>query len=288
MREKGSNFCQGGSVNVRFKSWVQFLRLPAVLTVPGDLWVGAVSVGGELSLPTVAAVCLAYLFGMALNDLLDQSLDKLERPKRPLPSGAISSKSASWVAAGLLFSALAFYPGLPVLLLLGMIGFYNISKHWLPALFSIFAMASCRGIAVWIGAGAPPSPEPVLRDAIGFWMLLIAGITALARLENRPGGGRIGAVVLGSLWVWAGAQLIFRFHPLMLLPFGFWTLGQIRFLLPVITFNRVTPALIGGLLSLWIPFQSWVIIGRGQTIAGLLVLSLWPLLIALKMRIRIS
>ncbi|MGH8999965.1 MAG: UbiA family prenyltransferase, partial [Acidimicrobiia bacterium] len=69
------------------------VRLPAVLSVPGDVLVGATSGGGHLR-PRRAGMLVAsssalYLAGMALNDWADRDIDARERPGRPIPSGRV-------------------------------------------------------------------------------------------------------------------------------------------------------------------------------------------------------
>ena len=69
----------------------ELVRLPAVLSVPGDVLVGAAASGQVREIPRTAGLvasssCL-YLAGMALNDYADRDVDAVERPGRPIPSG---------------------------------------------------------------------------------------------------------------------------------------------------------------------------------------------------------
>lgn len=83
----------------------ELVRLPAVLTVPGDTLVGAVTSGRALRPRRAAALaassaCL-YLAGMALNDYADRDIDAFERPSRPIPSGRVEPRFALRLAQGL-------------------------------------------------------------------------------------------------------------------------------------------------------------------------------------------
>jgi 4-hydroxybenzoate polyprenyltransferase len=83
----------------------ELVRLPAVLSVPGDVLVGAASSGQARNLPRAAGLvasssCL-YLAGMALNDFADREVDATERPGRPIPSGRVTPGFALGLAAGL-------------------------------------------------------------------------------------------------------------------------------------------------------------------------------------------
>src|SRR5687767_12443969 len=79
------------------------VRLPAVLSVPGDILLGAAMTPPRRFGRTVGMVgssALLYLGGMALNDWADREVDARERPGRPIPSGRVSPAAALAVAAG--------------------------------------------------------------------------------------------------------------------------------------------------------------------------------------------
>lgn len=84
----------------------ELVRLPAVLSAPGDVLAGATAALGDRPLPPgrtarlVAASCALYLGGMALNDVADVDEDLRERPHRPIPSGRVTRGQASAVAHG--------------------------------------------------------------------------------------------------------------------------------------------------------------------------------------------
>ncbi|HET6283617.1 MAG TPA: UbiA family prenyltransferase, partial [Polyangia bacterium] len=50
----------------------------------------------------VAASGALYLGGMVLNDLFDRRIDAVERPERPIPSGAVTPAAAAILGFGLL------------------------------------------------------------------------------------------------------------------------------------------------------------------------------------------
>ena len=77
------------------------MRFPAVFTAMGDLILGFLlnheRINEDIHSLTfllIASSCL-YLSGMVLNDVFDREVDARERPKRPIPSGRISVKSAA-------------------------------------------------------------------------------------------------------------------------------------------------------------------------------------------------
>ncbi|MEV8372682.1 SCO3242 family prenyltransferase [Kribbella sp. NPDC056861] len=88
----------------------ELVRAPAALTVPGDVLAGAVAAGNlrPARLAGLAASSIAiYWAGMALNDWSDRSLDAVERPERPIPSGRVTPRTAFALASGLTATGLA-------------------------------------------------------------------------------------------------------------------------------------------------------------------------------------
>src|SRR3954452_3127979 len=95
----------------------ELVRLPAVLSVPGDVLLGAAASGQMRDVPRTAGLVAAssclYLAGMALNDYADREVDALERPGRPIPSGRVSPRSPLRRAAGPTVRAAAMPGGRP-------------------------------------------------------------------------------------------------------------------------------------------------------------------------------
>jgi len=96
-------------------AWLELTRISNVLTVATNAMVGlwvAHLLAGQATIErfidwmprhvgVVAGLCLLYLFGMVLNDLLDRDVDAHERPARPLPSGRVAMRPAILLAATL-------------------------------------------------------------------------------------------------------------------------------------------------------------------------------------------
>ena len=96
-------------------AWLELTRISNVLTVATNAMVGlwvAHLLAGQATIErfidwmprhvgVVAGICLLYLFGMVLNDLLDRDVDAHERPGRPLPSGRVGLRPAILLAATL-------------------------------------------------------------------------------------------------------------------------------------------------------------------------------------------
>lgn len=147
----------------KVRAWLQLFRVPNLLTVPGDPLAGfLIATGGRLDdrvVPAILASLFLYAAGLVLNDLADYKEDLEDRPKRPLPSGAISRFAAIVVAGNLIIFGIgsAAIAGPPVLIMgvatLLSIVFYNFFAKKI-AVVGALAMGTCRLMSVLIGAAA--------------------------------------------------------------------------------------------------------------------------------------
>ena len=210
-------------------AWLRLLRLPNLLTVPGDVLAGFLlapaATGGDWAqlLFAVPAGLLLYGAGLALNDLFDYAEDLRERPERPLPSGEISREAAAaaaliffWIAAFLaaFFDALAIAIPLILCVILYNVG---VKRH---AVFGPFLMSASRAGNLLLGAaavsdGVPSAPMPWIGAAI--LGIYIAAVTRLARNETAAGAkfppARIGRLLglLIPLQALLGVAAVHRF-----------------------------------------------------------------------------
>lgn len=171
----------------RLADLARLVRLPAVLTVPGDALAGAAAAGWPLGgrtavLPLSSA--LLYTGGMALNDWADRDVDAVERPERPIPSGAVTPAQA--LALGCVLTtggvAVATLAGgrraARVALPLGAtVWAYDTLLKATP--LGPIAMAAARGLDVALGAGGA---RRCLPAALAISVHALA-ITALSRDE---------------------------------------------------------------------------------------------------------
>jgi 4-hydroxybenzoate polyprenyltransferase len=222
----------------KWRAWLELLRVPNLLTVPGDVLAGwLLVVGGvwhpALLLAVLCSLCL-YAFGLISNDIADFKVDARERPERPLPSRRIAPVQAITAALtlSLVAPALAWLAGgetlnVAVLLFL-VITFYNTMMKASPVIGPL-ALGLCRGLNLLLGAAAatrvlPSGARGVPFDhmvGIGAAALVLLGYIAvvswLARNEVRTGRARlIGLLLRGllplqaafciaaSLWLGAG------------------------------------------------------------------------------------
>jgi 4-hydroxybenzoate polyprenyltransferase len=180
------------------KPHLQLIRLPNVFTAAADSLAGWLLVGESLSLafrwlPLCGASMCIYAAGIALNDVFDFEIDRLERPNRPLPSGRVSRRFAATLGWGLLVLGivLAGASGSLASLAVGValaacvVGYDAGLKR---TVLGPEVMGSCRGLNVLLGMSQVP-------DMGGPWSWLVAaamtifvvGVTWISRSEVETG-----------------------------------------------------------------------------------------------------
>lgn len=174
-------------------AWLRLLRLPNLLTVPGDPLAGWLLAGGAGAAwngrvaVAMGVSTLLYAVGLLLNDLVDLEVDRRERPHRPLPSGALRPVRVWTVAVVLLAGALlaAAWVGRPVLVVAATLGsvvlFYNLALKATAG--GPVALGLCRALSLLVGAAVVDARAvPALAAATGLGLYVLA-VSALARRE---------------------------------------------------------------------------------------------------------
>ncbi len=205
----------------KLRAWLQLFRVPNLFTVPGDPLAGfLIATGGRLDSRVVLAI-LASLFlyaaGLAMNDLADFKEDQRERPKRPLPSGAIP-RAAAWLVTGnlVIFGlGMCFMAG-PAVVLMGLgtllgVVLYNFLTKRIPVVGAL-NMGVCRGFSLLIGAAAGLAPDPTLLEGASqlapFQPVLAAMLAGLAPMSGqRFFVFAIGAALIISIYIAAVTNL---------------------------------------------------------------------------------
>ncbi len=281
-----------------FSDWLRLLRVPNLLTVPGDPVAGYLLAAGAAAAPDarlgwVAASGLCfYAGGLVMNDWSDREVDRRERPDRPIASGRIAPGRAQAVfsacfLAGLAASAAAGRGPLVVaLLLLAAITAYNLLHRAGPP--AVALMGACRGFSVMLGVSVAGT------GSVAAWagVLLIAGfvlaLTALARREMehvRPGwrAWMPATVVLagfaaferlthlpGEMEMRMAGAFFFAFA---LAGLAAWRLNEGG--------PRMAPGAVGLMISALIPMQSALCIAADAGVWGLaaafLAIAAWPI-----------
>jgi 4-hydroxybenzoate polyprenyltransferase len=209
-------------------AYARLVRLPNAVTAMADPLAGWFAVGGgapgwHLPLLVAASACF-YTSGVVFNDCADYELDCVERPERPLPSGAVSPKIA-WMLGAVLMLAGLVLAGLvgPVpfgvgLFLGAMITFYNAWARRFTTLRPL-VMGTCRFASFLLGMRCFPLGLAWMPSLLGLYAGSItflstheAGNAALQRTIKRM---LLGIIVVDAIIVllspfgdWAGALLV--------------------------------------------------------------------------------
>ena len=183
-----------------FSPWLQLVRLPNLLTVPGDPLAGfmlAGLAGATLHpvsiLPCVAASLCLYSAGIMSNDYFDFREDQRERPTRPLPSGLIKPGATLLISGivGLIGICMAgsagIWPLIIAIALTATIILYNSILKRIPAVGPL-SIGLCRGLSLLMGATAAGGywirSNIVIIAAAGL-ILFIAAVTTIASRETQ-------------------------------------------------------------------------------------------------------
>lgn len=219
--------------------YLRLLRLPNVFTALADIGLGFAlawhAVGNHpeqlpwgLLVALAAASGFLYCAGMVFNDVFDVEIDRVERPQRPIPSGAVSLASAKLLAiallgCGILFAWIAsiafadklatwWKPGVVSLVLAAAVLSYDAwaKKTWLGP----WNMGLCRFLNVLLGASAAPALENIAGIGFSPGTLLVAGgiglyitgVTFFAKQEAEE--SRVNVLAAGLALMIAGIGLV--------------------------------------------------------------------------------
>ncbi len=190
--------------------WLKLMRLPTVFTALSNVLCGYYVSAESRHLPDVivqptlwlliAASAGLYLGGMVLNDVFDASLDAIERPERPIPSGRISKHAAAIFGtllivvgvAGAWFAGKSSAAGstsivVAIVLAAVVVLYDSVLKN---AFAAPVGMATCRFLNVMLGASCSENGRQWVWDANpALWVAValgvyVFGITWFARYET--------------------------------------------------------------------------------------------------------
>jgi 4-hydroxybenzoate polyprenyltransferase len=209
---------------VRALDWARLLRISLAPSAAADVAAGIV-VGrwgrwpaGPEPWIAIGASLAVYHGGMALNDWADREADRRSRPERPIPSGAISARTAlvaAWtlelgavaIAAAISWSAVAWIAGLGALVVA-----YDLLARgaWAGPLLLGACRAANLGFGLLFAGALGPTPDGIVPDGAALLALLygayVVCASRVARLEDLDDEHAIGASP--RAWLAAAALLL--------------------------------------------------------------------------------
>jgi len=201
----------------KLRAWLRLIRVAALPTALADVWVGAAAADefGCWNVVWLSLISLGlYTAGMVLNDVHDVAADRTSNPRRPLPSGEISTPAAGVVGLALLGAATvgAAMVGPGTLLVAGLIALLVVSYNFVLKSTALgpLNMGLCRALNVVLGMSAVP---PALRHemllnlkAAAPVFVYVVAVSYAARRE-RQGPAR-GPFVVLSVGIVVAAVLV--------------------------------------------------------------------------------
>ena len=175
-----------------------FLRLtrPAnIVTAISDILAGAAIAGfagGMGEFPSVLLLILAtvglYGGGVVFNDVFDSSVDRVERPERPIPSGVVSEKEGAILGTFLLIVGTAAAFGLSyqsgsiaIAIAVAALVYDKWGKH--HGFLGPLNMGLCRGLNLLLGMSLAPGLLLQYGYLAVVPVIYIAAITMISRGE---------------------------------------------------------------------------------------------------------
>lgn len=203
--------------------YIRLLRPANIVTSVADALAGIAIAGYfskdyvELSgmAPVVfACICSAALYagGIVFNDVFDASLDAVERPERPIPSGQVSIGKASLLALGyLIVGIIAGFlvngiTGYLAVMIAGFVLLYDrFTKH--NVILGPITMGLCRGLNLLVGISIVPLALYEWVQIAVIPLIYIFAITLISQGEVH-GGGKSKLYTAAILYLLVGMALI--------------------------------------------------------------------------------
>lgn len=283
------------------------MRPANVVTSVADVLAGIAISGyflnGNTNYASVLLLCFStaglYAGGIVFNDIFDADLDKVERPERAIPSGAIGLGEA--VILGCILLLIGIISAFLVGLLSGMIAFgiaiaamiYNkFSKH--HSFIGPLNMGVCRGMNLWLGLS-------ILSYSFNQWQILglvpliyIYSITMISQGEVHGGktsnlyiGGFLYLVVSSFILTVAQVTDNLLLTLLFLLPFAYMILLPLIAAIEDPVGKNIGKAVKAGVIALILMDAAWAA-AFGSLYAAIAIASLLPVSIWLGKRFAVT
>jgi len=202
--------------------YLRLMRPANIVTSVADVLAGIAMAGyfyhltfNATSFYPVILLCLStmglYGGGIVFNDVFDAELDKVERPERAIPSGAVTLREATYLGIFLLLWGIGFAFSysttagcLAIAIALAALLYNKVSKH--HGFVGPLNMGLCRGLNLLLGISIS---VPMLRDLYFLAVvpiIYIFSITMISQGEVHGGnkrnlyiGGVLYAIVIGTI-----------------------------------------------------------------------------------------
>ena len=288
-------------------NFFRLMRPANIVTSVADVLAGIAISGYFLTFETdyfpVLMLCIAtiglYGGGIVFNDVFDADLDKIERPERAIPSGAVKLKEAIFLGAFLLLSGIAAaftiaaLSGIIAILISFFALLYNkYSKH--HSFLGPLNMGLCRGLNLLLGVS-------IIAVSLNEWYFLgivpliyIFSITMISQGEvhglNRNklyAGAFLYLLVIGSMLYLSfnkGQVIIALFF---IIPFAWMIYRPLFIAIKEPLGKNIGKAVKAGVISLILMDAAWSAV-FGSPVAAICIALLLPLSLWLAKRFAVT
>ena len=288
-------------------NFFRLMRPANIVTSVADVLAGIAISGYFLTFETdyfpVLMLCIAtiglYGGGIVFNDVFDADLDKIERPERAIPSGAVKLKEAIFLGAFLLLSGIvaaftiAALSGIIAILIAFFALLYNkYSKH--HSFLGPLNMGLCRGLNLLLGVS-------IIAAILNEWYFLgivpliyIFSITMISQGEvhglNRNklyAGAFLYLLVIGSMLCLSfnkGQVIIALFF---IIPFAWMIFRPLFIAIKEPLGKNIGKAVKAGVISLILMDAAWSAV-FGSPVAAICIALLLPLSLWLAKRFAVT
>lgn len=283
------------------------MRPANIVTSVADVLAGIAISGyfllGDQEFLPVFLLCLStmglYGGGIVFNDVFDVDLDRIERPERAIPSGAISKKEATLLGIVLLcigiFAACAFSlrSGIIAFLILVFALVYNkFSKHY--AFLGPLNMGVCRGMNLLLGVSIVSISLQSLYLLGLIPLIYIFSITMISQGEVHGSskkklyaGAFLYEIVIGAILYAAFLQQNIFYSALFVVLFAWMIFKPLFAAIKDPIGKNIGKAVKAGVISLILMDAAWAA-AYGQIFFAMLIAMLLPLSLWLAKRFAVT
>lgn len=259
--------------------YLRLMRPANIVTSVADVLAGIAIAGyfyhltfNAASFYPVVLLCLStvglYGGGIVFNDVFDAELDKVERPERAIPGGAVSLREATLLGVFLLLWGIGFafsYSNiagcLAIAIALAALLYNKVSKH--HAFAGPLNMGLCRGLNLLLGVSVSASMLSHLYYLAVVPIIYIFSITMISQGEVHGGnkrnlyiGGLLYAIVLATITYYIVAYQKSEAF-IFLIPFALLIYQPLWFAVKNPTGPNIGKAVKAGVISLILMDAAW-------------------------------
>lgn len=283
------------------------MRPANIVTSVADVLAGIAISGyfllGDQEFLPVFLLCLStiglYGGGIVFNDVFDVDLDRIERPERAIPSGAISKKEATLLGIVLLFigilaaCAFSLRSGIIAFLILVFALVYNkFSKHY--AFLGPLNMGVCRGMNLLLGVSIVSISLQSLYLLGLIPLIYIFSITMISQGEVHGSskkklyaGAFLYEIVIGAILYAAFLQQNIFYSALFVVLFAWMIFKPLFAAIKDPIGKNIGKAVKAGVISLILMDAAWAA-AYGQIFFAMLIAMLLPLSLWLAKRFAVT